>query len=174
MVQFCIKDIRLNVLLVGFLEVEEDDEEILLWMEEEDFLWFDEVDDGWGFRIFQFFDKVIIKNNLIDEDNDDVDDEDKIDWEVEMDDGIIKEIIIVEWEMYVFVIFSFLVVYVFVRYGFRLVIFFFFLFFEFSFKSYFDIESGKNWMLRMWRLFLLWVYVLDYFIFILSLLLLFV
>lgn len=103
----------------SFLEqkAEEDDEETPLWMEEEDPSWPDEADDGWGFRTSQFFDKVTIKNNSTDEDNDDVDDEDKIDWEAEMDDGIIKEIITAEWEMHVFATPSPLVVYVFARYG---------------------------------------------------------
>lgn len=141
-------------------------------MEEEDPSWPDEADDGWGFRTSQFFDKVTIKNNSTDEDNDDVDDEDKIDWEAEMDDGIIKEIITAEWEMHVFATPSPLVVYVFARYGPRLVISLSPLLFEFSFKSYFDIESGKNWMLRTRRPLLSWAYALDYFIFILSLLLL--
>jgi len=105
---------------VWFFPVTDDGDEVQpLWVDEEDPTWpAEEPEDGWGFRTSQFFDKVSIKNDK----SDDEDDEElKINWENEADDWMIQEITSNDWELTIFANPSPLVVYLFARYGRRFV-----------------------------------------------------
>ncbi|KAL8462821.1 hypothetical protein ACS0TY_033730 [Phlomoides rotata] len=64
-------------------------------IEEDDPDWPLDADIGWGIRASEYFDKHSIKN-VVGEDGT------KIDWEGEIDDGLIKEINCLEWETFAF------------------------------------------------------------------------
>ncbi|KAJ1703760.1 hypothetical protein LUZ63_003539 [Rhynchospora breviuscula] len=88
-----------------------------LVVDEEDPDWPEENDEGWGFNLNQFFDKIQIKNNKRDDDDDEgYDSAEEIEWKD--DDYIkpIKEVTAKEWEDTVFVDFNPLVILVHNRY----------------------------------------------------------
>ncbi|KAK4407254.1 Thioredoxin-like fold domain-containing protein MRL7, chloroplastic [Sesamum angolense] len=64
-------------------------------IEEEDPDWPLDADIGWGIRASEYFDKHPIKN-IVGEDGT------EIDWEGEIDDGLVKEINCLEWESFAF------------------------------------------------------------------------
>ncbi|KAL0419735.1 UNVERIFIED_CONTAM: Thioredoxin-like fold domain-containing protein MRL7, chloroplastic [Sesamum radiatum] len=64
-------------------------------IEEEDPDWPLDADIGWGIRASEYFDKHPIKN-VVGEDGT------EIDWEGEIDDGLVKEINCLEWESFAF------------------------------------------------------------------------
>lgn len=75
-------------------EVKESGEKKML-IEEEDPDWPLDADIGWGIRASEYFDKHPIKN-VVGEDGT------EIDWEGEIDDGLVKEINCLEWESFAF------------------------------------------------------------------------
>lgn len=90
------------------------DENMLI--EEEDPDWPLDADIGWGIRASEYFDKHSIKN-VVGEDGT------EIDWEGEVEDGLVKEINCLEWESFAFHP-SPLIVLVFERYNRQVTIFF--------------------------------------------------
>ncbi|KAJ4748238.1 Thioredoxin superfamily protein [Rhynchospora pubera] len=87
-----------------------------LVVDEEDPDWPEENDDGWGFNLNEFFNKIQIKNNKRDDDDEGYDSAEDIVWKD--DDYIVplKEITAKEWEDTVFVDFNPLVILVHNRY----------------------------------------------------------
>ncbi|XP_050237876.1 thioredoxin-like fold domain-containing protein MRL7L, chloroplastic isoform X2 [Mercurialis annua] len=85
------KKIKLQKLLDDYpLSVEEDDPD---WPED---------DDGWGFNLGQFFDKITIKNKKKDDDDENYDSENEIVWQDDNYIRPIKDITTAEWEETVF------------------------------------------------------------------------
>lgn len=87
-----------------------------LVVDEEDPNWPEEHDEGWGFNLDQFFNKIQIKNNERDDDDEGYDSQEDIVWKD--DDYIkpIKEVTAKEWEATVFIDFNPLVILVHNRY----------------------------------------------------------
>ncbi|KAL3828073.1 hypothetical protein ACJIZ3_016875 [Penstemon smallii] len=74
-------------------DVDEEEKEMLV--EEEDPNWPLDADVGWGIRASEYFEQHSIKN-VVGEDGH------EIDWEGEIDEGLVKEINCLEWESFAF------------------------------------------------------------------------
>lgn len=75
-------------------EEEEEEGKKKYVVEEEDPDWPVDAEIGWGVRASEYFEKHAIKNVVVDGI--------EIDWEGEVDDGLVKEINCLEWESFAF------------------------------------------------------------------------